>query len=72
MRDGADHLLTITYDNQSLMICPVRAVEQYIQIVTAAGWDMTKGYLFPIITEGNGEARTSPLSAVQMIKYLKL
>ena len=33
MRDGADHLLTITYDNQSLAICPVRAVEQYIEML---------------------------------------
>ena len=36
MRDGADHILS-TYDNHSLAICPVRAVEQYIQVGTAAG-----------------------------------
>ena len=76
MRDGADHLLINTYDNQSLTICPVRAIEQYIQIRTAAVWDMTKGYLFPTITDGNGEAGprrgTSPLSAAQMNKDLKL
>ena len=75
MRDRADHLLTTTYDNQSFAICPVRDVEQYIQIGTAAGWDMTKGYLFPTITDGNGEAGprrgTSPLSAAQMTKGLK-
>lgn len=28
MRDGADHFLAVTYDNRSLVICPVRSVEQ--------------------------------------------
>lgn len=42
MEDGADNLLTVTYDNHSLAICPVRAVEQHIRIGTAVGWDMTK------------------------------
>ena len=37
MRDGADHLIT---------------VEQWIAVGTDAGWDMTKGYLFPHITAG--------------------
>ena len=37
MRDGADHLLAITYYNQWLAICLVRAVEQCMQIGTAAG-----------------------------------
>ena len=75
MRDGADHLLTIAYDNQSLAICPVRAVEQYIRIGSAVGWDMTKGYLFPTITPGTGKSGprrgTSPLSAAQMTRSLK-
>ena len=59
MRDGADHLLTAAYDNKSLAICPVRAVEQYIQIGSAVGWDMTKGYLFPTIS--TGPRKTRPL-----------
>ena len=37
MRDGADHLLAITYYNQWLATCLVRTVEQRMQIGTAAG-----------------------------------
>ena len=58
MKDGADHLLTVTYDNHSLAICPVRAVEQHIQIGTAVGWDMTKEYMFRTITGGPGMLKT--------------
>ena len=75
MRDGADHLMTVAYDNKSLATCPVRAVEQYVQIGSAVGWDMTKGYLFPTITAGAGRTGprrgTSPISAAQMTRALK-
>lgn len=54
MRDGADHLLTVAYGKQSWETCQERAVEQYIQIGSAMGWDMIKGYLFPTITDGTG------------------
>ena len=63
----------LTYDKQSLAILPVQAVEEYIQIGTAVGWNMTKGYLFPTITEeswgSKPHRRTSLLSATQITKY---
>lgn len=63
VRDG------LTYDKQSLAICLVQAVEQYSEIGTALGWDMTKRYLFPTITDKpwapNLDRRTSLPSATQ-------
>ena len=47
MRDGADHLMTVEYDTKRMTTCPIRAVEQYIVVGTALGWNMTQGYLFP-------------------------
>ena len=38
---GADLLLTVLYDQQCWVTCPVRAVEQFVAIGTASGWDMT-------------------------------
>lgn len=32
MRDGVDYLPTVAYDKQSLVTCPVWAVEQYTRI----------------------------------------
>ena len=46
MRDGADHLMTVEYDTKRMTTCPIRAVEQYIAVGTALGWNMTQGYLF--------------------------
>lgn len=52
-RDGADHILTIPYDEKDLSICPVRAVEQLVAVGNCAGWDMTKGYKFSSMSQGN-------------------
>ena len=41
MRDGADHLMTVEYDTKRMTKCPIRAVEQYIAVGTALGWNMT-------------------------------
>ena len=46
MRDGADHLVTVEYDTKRMTTCPIRAVEQYIAVGTALGWNMTQGYRF--------------------------
>ena len=46
MRDGADHLMTVEYDTKRMTTYPIRAVEQYIAVGTALGWNMTQGYLF--------------------------
>ena len=45
-RDGADHILTVPYDEAYLAICSVRAVTQLIYIDKVVGWDMAGGYLF--------------------------
>ena len=50
MRDGADHLMTVEYDTKRMTTCSIRAVEQYIAVGTALGWNMTQGYLFPRIS----------------------
>ena len=50
MRDGADHLMTVEYDIKRMTTCPIRAIEQYIAVGTALGWNMTQGYLFPRIS----------------------
>ena len=50
MRDGADHLMTVEYDTKRMTTCPIRAVEQYIAVGTALGWNMAQGYLFPRIS----------------------
>ena len=50
MRDGADHLMTVEYGTKRMTTCPIRAVEQYIAVGTALGWNMTQGYLFPRIS----------------------
>ena len=75
MRDGADHLLTIPYDEQHPDTCAIRAVEQWIAVGNFAGWDMDKGYLFPTITtvgeSGEPVRGAHPLSASQMTSFLK-
>ena len=71
MRDGADHLIRIPYEEVSLATCPIRAVEPWIAVRTNAGWGMTQGYLFPHITSGadRGSVRgwlflTAPLTVL--------
>ena len=34
---------TVEYDTKRMTTCPVRAIEQYIAIGTALGWNMTQG-----------------------------
>ena len=48
-RDGADHILTVPYDADYIGICPVRAVEQFVEVGKHVGWDMSTGYMFPNI-----------------------
>lgn len=73
LRDGSDHLITVPYEEECVATCPVRAVEQFVEIGRYAGWDMSKGYLFPSITRrGETVVRgTEPISAKQMTATLK-
>ena len=76
MRDGADHLMTIEYDTKRMTTRPMSAVEQYIAVGTALGWNMTQGYLFPGISRrpntGAPIRGKTPISAPDMTKALKL
>ena len=74
LRDGADHLISVPYDEKYVAVCPVRAVEQWIAVGRAAGWDMTSGYLFFEISTGpNGRPvkGSLPISAAKMSTKLK-
>ena len=73
MRDSADHLMTVEYDTKGMTTCPVRAVERYIAIRTALGWNMTQGYIFPRSSRRpNTPIRgKTPVSAPDMTKVLK-
>ena len=75
MRDGADHLISVAYNDECLASCPVTAVEQLAAIGSARGWDITRGYLFPS-TSRDAEAGAPirgkvPMSAVEMTHALK-
>ena len=75
MRYGADHLISVAYNHECLVTCPVTAVEQLIAVGSAIGWDMTRGYLFPSISrdaEGGAPVRCkAPMSAAEMTHALK-
>ena len=49
MRDGADHLLKVPYDEQHADTCPIGTVENWVAIGKFVGWDMEKGYLLSLI-----------------------
>ena len=75
MRDGADDLIWVAYNQECLATCPVTAVEELIAVGSAMGWDMTRGYLFPRISR-NAERRApirgkAPMSAAEMTHALK-
>ena len=76
MRDGADHLMTVQYDTKRMRTRRIRAVEQYIAVGTALGWNMTQGYLFPRISRRPNTGAPSrgkmPISAPDMTKALKV
>ena len=75
MRDGADHLMTVEYNIKCMATCPIRAVEQYVAVGTALGWDMTTGYLFSKISKqritGTPVRVNTPMSAPDITKVQK-
>ena len=75
MRNGADHLMTVEYNTKCMSTCPIRAVERYIAVGTALGWNMTRGYLFSRISQQSATGAPvrgkSPISAAEMTKALK-
>ena len=70
-RDGADHILTVPYDEEYVAVCPVRAL---IDIGKGVGWDKTGGYLFSEIScgrDGKAIRGSLPISAAKMSAALK-
>ena len=68
-RDGADHLISVPYDEKYVAVSPVRVVEKWIAVGQATGWDMTSGYLFfEISTRSHGRPvkGSLPISATKM------
>ena len=76
MRDGVDHLMTVEYNTKRMTTCPIRAVEQYIAVGTALGWNMTQRYLFPRISRRPNTGALirgkTPISAPDMTKAFKV
>ena len=76
MRDGANHLMTVEYGTKRMTTCPIRAVEQYIAVGTALGWNLTQGYLFPRISRrpntGAPIRGKTSISVPDMTKALKV
>ena len=73
-RDGADHILTVPYDEEYVAVCPVRSVTQLMDIGKGVGWDMTGGYLLSEIScarDGKVIRDSLPISAAKMSAALK-
>ena len=43
---GADHLMAVENSTNWMATCGMRAVEQYIGVETALGWNMTEECIF--------------------------
>ena len=73
-RDGADHILTVPYDEEYVAVCPVRAVTQMIDIGKGVVWAMTGGYFFLRFHVGVKVKRSGfslPISAAKISAALK-
>ena len=57
-------------DGECPQICAVRGVTEYIAAALSIGWDLTAGYLFPMVDE-SGERGTVPLTAPRMTAALQ-
>lgn len=74
LRSGADHVLSVPYEGDYVSVCPVRAVEQLVEVGKTAGWDMTSGYLFSEILpsrDGTATRGSTPVTAPKMSAALK-
>ena len=76
LRSRADHILTMPYvQQQCSATCPLCAVEQFVAMGTASGWEMSKEYLFPTISPGKSGGLPSrvsrPISAPEMTTALR-
>jgi hypothetical protein len=73
LRDGDQNVFGIRRNAQT-KICPVRAIEQYIQVAREIGVDLTHGYLFrpTTLTKGIQDSPLNTSTAEARLKhYLK-
>ena len=70
MRDGDSNVFGVRRNSQSV-ICPVKGVEQYVEVARELGVDLTKGYLFRPTTSNNG-VQDSPFSSSAADTRLKV
>ena len=69
LRKSVDSVVVLA-DGECPQICAVRGVTEYIAAALAIGWDLTAGYLFPMVDE-NGGRGTVPLTAPRMTAALQ-
>ena len=70
LRDGDENVFGIRR-NPQLIICPVAAIEQYMDVARQLGVDLTKGYLFRPTTPDKG-ITDSPFTSTTAEARLKL
>ncbi|CAH3134462.1 unnamed protein product, partial [Porites lobata] len=70
LRDGDINVVGVHRNPQSV-ICPVKGVEQYVEVARELGVDLTKGYLFRPTTSNNG-VQDSPFSSSAADARLKV
>ena len=62
--------VVVLADTEHPQICAFRGVTEYISAALAIGWDLTAGYLFPVV-ESTGGRGTVPLTAPRMTAALQ-
>ena len=70
LRDGDSNVSGVRRNPQSI-ICPVKGVEQYVEVARELGVDLTKGCLFRPTTSNNG-VQDSPFSSSAADACLKV
>ena len=69
-------MFAVEYDTDCLALCPVRAVEHYVEIAKSMGWNMDSSYLVSETSPGtNGGPPVKglkPVSAAAMTAALKV
>ena len=69
LRDGDSYVFDVRRNPQSV-ICPVKGIEQYVELARELGVDLTKGYLFRPRTSNNG-VQVLRLALQQRMRVLK-
>ena len=62
--------VVVLADKECPQVCAFRAVTEYISAAKSIGWDLTKGYLFPVVLADGGRGPVA-LSAPRMTAALQ-